>query len=105
MKRLVHLTMGKLGYRSVRIQNGPRPPSDELAPFFSLLKRFGFAPKHVLDVGANRGIWTREAIKFFPDARYTLVEPQNFLKSYIQDLVETGSRILWINAGASDRSG
>ena len=104
MKRLLHLVLAKLGYRIVKIQDGPRP-SEGLNPFFALLKRLGFEPKYILDIGANRGTWTREALKFFPDARYTLVEPQDYLKAHIQDLVESGSKIQWINAGASDRSG
>src|SRR5215467_684172 len=104
MKRLIHSTLGKLGFRLVRIQDGPRP-SEGLDPFFDLLKRLGFAPKHILDVGANRGLWTREAIKFFPDSRYTLVEPQNHLKTYIQDLLDRGHKITWINAGAAATPG
>ena len=71
MKKLIHFSLRKFGYRIVRIEDGPRP-SEGLDPFFTLLKRLGFAPKHILDIGANRGLWTREAIKFFPDARYTL---------------------------------
>lgn len=93
-----------MGYRIVRIEDGPRA-SEGLDPFFALLARMGFAPKHVLDVGANRGLWTREAMKFFPEARYTLVEPQDHLKAHIQDLVDGGSKIEWVNAGASDRAG
>jgi FkbM family methyltransferase len=104
MKRIIHLLLGKFGYRIVKIQDGPRA-SDGLDPFFALLKRLGFEPKYILDIGANRGMWTREALKFFPNARYTLVEPQDYLKAHIQDLVESGSKIQWINAGASDRSG
>lgn len=91
MKRLIHFVLRKLGYRIVRIVQEPRP-SEGLAPFFELLKKFGFAPKHILDVGANRGNWTREAMKFFPEARYTLVEPQDRLKSHIADLLEGGQR-------------
>jgi FkbM family methyltransferase len=104
MKRLIHFVLSKLGYRIVRIEEGPRA-SEGLNPFFSLLKQLGFEPKYILDIGANRGMWTREALKFFPNARYTLVEPQDYLKTHIQDLVESGSKIQWINAGASDRSG
>ena len=104
MKRLIHSILGKFGYRVVRINDGPRP-SEGLNPFFALLKKLGFAPKHILDVGANRGLWTREAIKYFPDARYTLIEPQDHLKSYIQDLLDCGYKIQWINAGAGDQSG
>jgi FkbM family methyltransferase len=104
MKRLIQFMLSKLGYRIVRAQN-TSTPSAELSAFFALLSRFGFAPKHVLDIGANHGNWTREAMEFFPDAQYTLVEPQDHLKLHVQDLVESGKRIAWINAGASDQSG
>jgi len=104
MKRLIHFVLAKFGFRIVRIEDDSTA-SQGLRPFFALLKRFGFAPKHILDIGANHGFWTRDAIKFFPDARYTMVEPQDHLKSCIQDLVDAGYKIQWINAGASDRSG
>lgn len=104
MKRLIQSILSKFGFRLVRIDDGPRP-SEGLNPFFALLKKLGFAPKHILDVGANRGLWTREAIKFFPGARYTLVEPQDHLKDYIQDLLDRGYKIEWINAGAADKPG
>lgn len=104
MKKLIHSSLRKLGYRIVRNEDGPRA-SEGLDPFLALLKRFGFAPKHILDIGANRGLWTREAMKFFPEARYTLVEPQDELKTHIADLIESGRKIEWINAGASDGSG
>ena len=104
MNHLVNRLLQKFGFRLVRINDGPRP-SEGLDPFFSLLQKLGFAPKHILDVGANRGNWTRTALKHFPDARYTLVEPQDHLKSHIQDLLSSGNKIQWINAGASDKSG
>ncbi len=104
MKKLIHFVLRKLGYRIVRIEDNPRP-SEGLGPFFFRLKRFGFAPKHILDIGANHGLWTREAMRFFPDARYTLVEPQDYLKIHIQDLLDGRHKIQWINAGASDVPG
>src|SRR4051812_36011540 len=42
-----------------------------------LLYRAGFRPDVVIDVGANRGVWTAVARTFFPDATYHLVEPQH----------------------------
>ena len=42
---------------------------------------------------------------FFPDAHYTLVEPQDHLKVHIQDLLDRRCKITWINAGVADRSG
>jgi FkbM family methyltransferase len=104
MKRLIQALLAKFGFRLVRINDVPKP-NYGVDPFFSLLQRLGFAPKHILDVGANHGNWTRTALKYFPDARYTLVEPQDRLKSHIQDLRDRGSKIQWINAGAGDQPG
>jgi FkbM family methyltransferase len=104
VKPLIQSILSKFGFRLIRVNDGPRP-SEGLNPFFALLKKLGFAPQHILDVGANRGLWTREAIKFFPGARYTLVEPQDHLKSHIQDLLDCGCKIQWINAGAGDKCG
>jgi FkbM family methyltransferase len=41
-------------------------------------------------------------LKYFPDAVYTLVEPQDHLRYYIEDLVARGCKITWISAGCSD---
>jgi FkbM family methyltransferase len=104
VKKLIQLCLRKFGYQVVRFE-AHQKASEGIGPFFALLKRFGFAPKHILDIGANHGNWTREAIAFFPDARYTLVEPQDRLKADIQDLLDRGCKIQWINVGASDRAG
>lgn len=48
-------------------------------PFFECLVRLGFTPKHIVDVGANRGDWTRTALRYFPQAQYTVFEPQGEL--------------------------
>jgi len=104
VKRLVQSALSVFGLRLARL-NSNESPAVSLGSFFALLKRNGFDPKHVVDVGANHGTWTREAAKYFPDAHYTLVEPQDELKIHVQDLVDQGINIHWINAGASDRSG
>ena len=39
------------------------------------LKSFGFEPKNILDIGANKGKWSSEIRKkVFPKAEYTLIE-------------------------------
>jgi FkbM family methyltransferase len=103
MKEFVQSVLKRFGYRLVSLRSGQ--PAYGLDGFFSLMKRRGFAPQHVIDVGANKGNWTRAAIRFFPEARYSLVEPQDRLKIHVQDLIEGGYRIRWINAGAGDKSG
>lgn len=73
--------------------------------FFALLKEREFAPAHIIDVGANHGDWTRASLRFFPEAFYTLIEPQDNLKSHSRDLLDRNPRIRWISAGAADQCG
>jgi len=56
-------------------------------PFFDCLVRIGFQPKHIVDVGANRGGWTRTALRYFPDAYYSLFEPQQKMEKEVADLL------------------
>jgi FkbM family methyltransferase len=109
LKKLIQSTFNRFGYRIVRngsLHHTSVPPlAYGLEPFFSLLKRYGFNPKHIIDVGANKGSWTRRAMPFFPDSHYTLLEPQDHLKVHIQDLLDRGCKIKWINAGVADHLG
>jgi FkbM family methyltransferase len=104
IKRGIQALLKLFGYRLTRATDSSVPIWG-LGNFFPLIKRFGFDPKHILDVGANHGNWTREAIQYFPQAHYTLVEPQDELRTHIQDLVDRGFQLRWINAGASDQPG
>src|SRR5262245_48191461 len=72
--------------------------------FFEAVKSRGFAPKHIVDVGASHGIWSRAALKYFPGAYYTLIEPQAWLQKDSNDILARG-KAKWISAGAGDKSG
>jgi len=104
VKTLVQSLLRPFGLRLARLKSAPTRDfgADVL---FSVLKRSGFSPRHVVDVGANHGNWTRASLEYFPEAQYTLLEPQDQLKMHIQDLLAAGRKIRWINAGASDKSG
>jgi FkbM family methyltransferase len=105
-RQLVQASAMKLGYRISRLEPGDETGHGAtLRPFFAALKGHGFAPRRIFDVGANHGAWTRVAIAYFPDASYTLIEPQDHLKRDVQDLIDRGHRIRWINAGAGDKPG
>jgi len=39
------------------------------------IKKCGFDPKKILDIGANVGDWTAQASTVFPDAEYVLINP------------------------------
>jgi FkbM family methyltransferase len=111
VKKLVQSSLKKFGLQLVRGNSLPRttasPPASDvgLDCFFAALQPLGFHPKHIIDIGANRGAWTRKALAYFPEAHYTLVEPQDHLKVHIQDLLARGCKITWVNAGAADQSG
>lgn len=109
IKEIVQLSLKKFGLRLVRDGNLPQvtfpAPAYGLDCFFPVLKRLGFHPKHIIDIGANKGGWTRKALLYFPDAQYTLIEPQDHLRVHIQDLLDRGYKITWITAGAADKSG
>ncbi len=61
------------------------PPPTE--PMFNTLKTLGLSPTHVIDIGCNKGIWSRAARRAFPDAQITAFEPQTELAEMHQDLV------------------
>ena len=103
----------RLGYRKIESIN-PQPIPVEidqysknnlLESFYTLLKSLEFQPKHIVDVGANHGTWTREALKYFPDAYYTLLEPQAQLKSSINDIMEVNEKVTFHPVGAGSKPG
>lgn len=106
MKRLVHAMLKACGYRLLKNDSDAvQGVSELLGSFLGALKKAGFSPRHIVDVGANHGLWTRQAMVFFADAEYTLVEPQDELKRDVDDLLRSGGKIEWINAAAGDRAG
>jgi len=102
LKQGIQKFVSIFGYRLVPISN---VPLCSLERFFQLLKRSGFAPTHIWDVGANHGNWTRAATRYFPHTEYTLIEPQDTLKAHVQDLIRSGCKLRWINAGAGNQAG
>lgn len=103
LKRAVQKFFSAFGYRLVPTSRFR--PTWSLDHFFPLMQSFGFAPKNIWDVGANHGDWTREALRYFPDSCYTLIEPQDRLRHHIGDLVNRGHKIRWIAAGVGHQSG
>jgi len=68
--------------RRMDANSSKTPPLTQYAntdPFFACLVRLGFKPGNIVDVGANHGNWTRTALRYFPEARYALFEPQGEL--------------------------
>lgn len=74
------------------------------------LKSMGWLPHTILDIGAFRGNWTRETRVHFPEAKYTLIEPNDsiYLRSMKdriinQVLSDTVKDVQWFsNASTGD---
>jgi FkbM family methyltransferase len=57
------------------------------------LRRFGFIPKHVMDVGAFKGDWTRACLDIFPEASISCIEPQDTVQQGLQKLMSKHSNV------------
>jgi FkbM family methyltransferase len=98
----------RLGYvrgQQVIYEKGAFEKDSLLEIFFVNIKQMGFIPKHIIDVGANHGTWTREMLKHFPDAFYTLIEPQEWLKPSLQDILDSNSKVSFNAVGAGNETG
>ena len=65
---------------------GPVNRFDGMADALWLLRTRGYAPRVVIDGGANVGTWTRMASVIFPDATFHLIEPQTACHPKLADL-------------------
>jgi hypothetical protein len=76
IRHMIQSILGQFGFQIVYFGKGRKAPPDPLNAFLIALRGLGFNPSHIVDVGANRGQWTRTVSRHFPQAHYTLVEPQ-----------------------------
>jgi FkbM family methyltransferase len=103
MKKLLKIALRKCGFE-LRKLNQISIPLSRLENFFALWKRIGTKPSHIIDVGANHGNWTRSALKYFPESSFLLVEPQERLNCFLEDLT-SNRKIRILNVGISDAEG
>ena len=101
----------KLGYRKIEQLNNKIDVIDTynksnlLHCFYQILKTVNFTPKHIVDIGANHGTWTRDALIFFPHCIYTLLEPQAQMKESIKYLLDSNPNISFNAVGAGKKTG
>ena len=65
----------------------------------------GFKPRSILDVGANRGDWSRMAAAVFPEAAFLLIEPQQEMVAPLQQFCRDFPRARYVEAGAGATPG
>jgi FkbM family methyltransferase len=83
----------------------PRVPRASLAGVLENLRRNGFAPGCVIDVGAARGHFTRQCAAVFPDASRLLFEPLRENEAELKALAEELGRARVVIAAAGERPG
>ena len=78
-------------------------PVGNLDSFLEDVRARGFAPRGMVDVGANRGEWTQWAWAVFPGVPSLMVEPQAEFRESLERMAATvtGSRVVIAGAGAS----
>lgn len=102
----IAIRLGYVKHNNIRIDHITNfDKNNLLSILFNNLKTMGFIPEHIVDVGANHGTWTREVITHFPDAYYTLLEPQKWLKTSFQDILDANSKVTFHPVGAGAEEG
>ena len=99
--------MLKLGYtKNVKKErNNNDSKGSLLKNFYSILQEINYEPLHIVDVGANHGTWTRESLKYFPDANYSLFEPQHWLAESINDITSKNKKVKFNPFGVGRKKG
>jgi FkbM family methyltransferase len=93
------------GFRCKLIASTSKYPNSDLHACFANIKRRGFYPAHVVDIGANRGRWSEPCRKVFPKAGFTLLEPQVEMAKPLEAFCKRSGRAKWLQMGVSDNKG
>ena len=87
-----------------RVTHTTKFPKGDLVSTLYNFSRRGFKPQCIVDVGANRGKWSRHAMLVYPNAEYLLLEPQIEMKPHLDRLCREANQAKWIQAGAADEA-
>jgi hypothetical protein len=109
MKSFINAAFGSIGVE-VRRAPSPRPgsvgrPIASIKGFLEDIEARGFSPRGIVDVGANRGDWTRLALSVFPSTPVLMIEPLNEMEKYLVPLSKEFSDCTYIKAGAGREAG
>jgi hypothetical protein len=95
VKSGINKLLGCLGGRIVGAEWEPRGFQDALRR----VKKRGIVPRQIIDVGAAKGLWTRECLEVFPEANYFLVEPLEENVTFLNELQRIQPKVkVWAGA-------
>jgi len=70
---------------------GIRPGGPKMYASLKRLRRLGFQPRGVIDVGAYRGEWTREAFEVWPQTRSLMFEARQSESRHLEAVVSASN--------------
>src|SRR2546422_9988228 len=76
MSRLKERVRALLTTGGYSVHRWPANRFDGMRDALLLLRSAGYAPRLIIDCGANRGQWAKLAREAFPDSTFLLIEPQ-----------------------------
>lgn len=101
--RSIGLDVSLIPERSVH--GGAGRPIGNVRMFLEDVQARGFSPQGIIDVGANRGDWTRMAKSVFPKAPVLMIEPQDEMRPYLETICRSHKSVEYIQAGAGREPG
>ena len=93
--------LGHLGYEIIRFTKR----NSQQAAFLEAIRARGFYPSSILDIGANRGEWSRNAKSVFKRSNCFLIEPQEEMKPFLDKFCADFPGSKWFLAGAGSAEG
>lgn len=75
-------------------------PVGDMRSFLAYLHQRGLEVRDLLDIGANRGDWSKMASLVFEGARVAMIEPQAEMSRYLNSFCRTHPGSTWVLAAA-----
>lgn len=111
MKKLIKTAFNKLGYNIVPLQTQPAmaaPVVKNLLTMDGMLMRCmerGLDFATVVDVGASNGSWSKSCLRFYPAAKYLLIEAQDVHLNDLKAFCIAHSNCEYVLAAAGNSEG
>ena len=84
LKKIINTPLNAIGVAMVKTGTHRTHLMPTWKERMELAKKLGFSPRVIIDGGAFRGVWSREAASLFPGAQIVLIEPNPFVQQHIE---------------------
>lgn len=111
MKKLIKKVFNKLGYNIVPLQSQPAPAAPVVKnplTMDGMLKRCkerGLDFNTIVDVGASNGMWAKLCLRFYPTAKYLMIEAQDVHLNELKAFCVTHPNCEYVLAAAGNSEG